>query len=178
MHAAGHPAQQAFRRTARLHQKGVHIVAAGQIQIRTDLAVQAVFHGHIHGHTALVHNGVQLPAHFVLGAVHAGQDAGITFLCRVQLVAPRRRVDLRPACTQQCHVPHHDLPGDPQLSGQCTGTYRVLGTAQPGQDAFSALCCVHLLSGSPSVFRRCCPYCSKTGRNVQAAYFFNRRMVA
>ena len=51
-------------------------------------------------------------------------------------------------------------------------------TAQPGQDAFSALCCVHLLSGSPSVFRRCCPYCSKTGRNVQAAYFFNRRMVA
>ena len=71
-----------------------------------------------------------------------------------------------------------EKPGDPQLSGQCTGTYRVLGTAQPGQDAFSALCCVHLLSGSPSVFRRCCPYCSKTGRNVQAAYFFNRKMVA
>ena len=101
-------AQQVFRRTARRTQKKVSIVAAARFRFAR-ISPYRVFHGHIHGYTALVHTGVQLPAHFVLGAVHAGQDAGITFSagCSWQPRGVARRSAPRPHAAVP--RPHHDL---------------------------------------------------------------------
>ena len=143
VHAAGHAAQQAFRRIFCLLDKVIHIIAAGKVQVAPQFTIQAVLHSHIHHDAALIHNGVQLGAHLFLGAVHAGQNAHIALLGRMQLIAPGRCIDLCAACPQQSHIPHHDLTGYPQLCRQGTGTDRGLGPAEPVQDGFSALRCVH-----------------------------------
>ena len=121
MHAAGHAAQQAFRRVRSLTDKVVHIVPVAQVQCGADLAVKAVFYRHIHHRAALIYHGVQLPAHLLLRAVHTGQNTGIALLRRVQLIAPGGGIDLRPTGAQQRHIPYHDLPRHPQLCRQRAG---------------------------------------------------------
>ena len=121
MHTAGHAAQKALGCIGCLTDKVVHIVPVAQVQGGTDLAVKAVFHRHIHHRAALIHHGVQLPAHLLLRAVHTGQNAGIALFRRVQLIAPWGGIDLCPAGAQQCHISYHDLPRHPQLCRQRAG---------------------------------------------------------
>ena len=172
MHAAGHAAQKCFGRVLGLLDEVVHIVAAGKVQIAPQLAIQAVLHGHIHHHTALVHDGVQLGAHLVLGAVHAGQDAGVAFFRRVQLVAPGGGVDLCAAGPQQGHIPHHDLARDAQLGCQCAGADRCRGSAEPLLNGFSALRCVHSFNASFPVSDIFTVIVAKDGRSCKDAFIF------
>lgn len=121
VHAAGHAAQKALGCIGCLTNKVIHVVPVAQVQCGADLAVQAVFHRHIHHRAALIYHGVQLLAHLLLRAVHTGQNAGIALLRRVQLVAPGGGIDLRPTGAQQRHIPYHDLPRHPQLCCQRAG---------------------------------------------------------
>ena len=172
MHAAGHAAQKRFRRVFGLLDEVVHIVAAGKVQVAAQLAIQAVLHGHIHHDAALIHHGVQLGAHLVLGAVHAGQNGGIAFFRRVQLIAPGRCIDLRTACPQQSHIPHHDLARDPQQSRQCAGTDRCFGPAEPFQNGFSALRCIHGFQSFLSALRYYALIVAKDGGSCKNAFTF------
>ena len=143
MHPAGHAAEQALGGGGGFGKEAVHIVPAGKIQVAPQFAIKRVLHGHIHHGAALIHHGVQFGAHLLGGLMDTGQNAGVTAGGRVELVAPGRGFDLRPAGPQQGHIPHHDLTADPQLGGQHTGADGRFGPIQFFQDLFPALCGIH-----------------------------------
>ena len=109
----------------------VSLMQMRKIEVAAQLTVKRVFHGHIHHDAALVHHGIQLLPHLVCGAVDTGENARVSPRRRVELITPGRCVDLSSRRPQQGHVTHHDLPRDPQFSGQYTGTQRCIGLRQP-----------------------------------------------
>ena len=115
----------------------LHVVAAGNLQRRRQLAVDRVLHDHVDHRAAAVDHRVEFLARLrrrvAAGHLpHKPRRGG-------DYIAARRRNDLASLCAQQSHVPHDDLAADGKPVRQRRRAERCVRLLQKGQNLLSAL---------------------------------------